>query len=65
MNKLDIFVISLKDSALRLENIRKQLNEMGLTLTVFDAVDGRTGDHDLFKRYNHSLPMKLKATKAT
>lgn len=51
---MKIFVISLKRSPERRENIKKQLDALGLEFEFFDAVDGRAEPpHPLFTKYDY------------
>lgn len=51
---MKICVISLKRSPERRENIKKQLDALGLEFEFFDAVDGRAEPpHPLFAKYDY------------
>lgn len=51
---MKICVISLKRSPERRENIKKQLDDLGLDFEFFDAVDGRAQPpHPLFAKYDY------------
>ncbi|WP_158120193.1 glycosyltransferase family 25 protein [Vibrio metoecus] len=51
---MKIFVISLKRSPERRENIKRQFDVLGLEFEFFDAVDGRVEPpHPLFSNYNY------------
>lgn len=51
---MKICVISLKRSPERRENIKKQLDALGLEFEFFDAVDGRAEPpHPLFEKYDY------------
>lgn len=47
----EIIVISLKRATERRQSIERQFDELGLSFTFFDAVDGKQG-HELFSRYD-------------
>ncbi|UPQ88099.1 glycosyltransferase family 25 protein [Vibrio sinaloensis] len=57
---MKIYVISLKRSPERRENIKKQLDTLGLEFEFFDAVDGRAEPpHPLFARYDYNKRLWL------
>ena len=49
---IDIVVINLARSIERRQTIETRLGSLGLPFRVFDAVDGREGEHPLFARYD-------------
>lgn len=48
-----IFIISLKSAPERRLFMIKQFQELSLPFEIFDAIDGRLGEHYLFEKYNH------------
>lgn len=50
-DQTDIIVISLQRAAERRASIERQLSEMGLAFSFFNAVDGKLG-HELFSHYD-------------
>lgn len=61
---MKICVISLKRSPERRENIKKQLDALGLEFEFFDAVDGRAEPpHPLFSNYNYAKRLWLTSGK--
>lgn len=57
---MKIFVISLISETGRQENIKRQFTDARLDFEFFWGVDGRKGPHDLFKKYDEELRMKIK-----
>jgi glycosyl transferase family 25 len=51
---MKIIVISLATSAARRASAAEQLARIGRDFDFFDAVDGRTAQHDLFNRYREN-----------
>lgn len=61
---MKICVISLKRSPERRENIKKQLDALGLEFEFFDAVDGRAEPpHQLFSNYDYAKRLWLTSGK--
>lgn len=61
---MKICVISLKRSPERRENIKKQLDALGLEFEFFDAVDGRADPpHPLFSNYDYTKRLWLTSGK--
>ncbi|MHA7775271.1 glycosyltransferase family 25 protein [Roseibium sp. M-1] len=54
-HQLDIVVINLKKSRERRERMKSVLEPLGLPFRFFEAIDGRTTPHPLFKRYDPKL----------
>ncbi|MDO6686755.1 MULTISPECIES: glycosyltransferase family 25 protein [unclassified Agarivorans] len=54
---MKIFVISLKRSVVRREEISLRLNELGLDFEIFDAVDGSEHQHPLFKHFDQETAL--------
>ncbi|WP_061033150.1 glycosyltransferase family 25 protein [Vibrio splendidus] len=57
-----IFVINLKSSTERRNNISRQLDELALDFECFSAIDGRISPpHPLLKKYNDNLSQTYRA----
>jgi glycosyl transferase, family 25 len=57
---MKIFVINLESSTDRKNNVQVQLNKMELTAEFFNAIDGNSHEHPIFKKYDPDLRMKRK-----
>lgn len=63
MYKDQVFVINLKKSTTRREEIQEEFHSKGVNFTFFDAIDGRETNHFIYDDYNYPKRLWLTSGK--